>query len=207
MVGILFIGGAGPTESQARSLLKQGTKFVAADSGLELALALGIIPDLLVGDMDSISDPTLIESIPPEKRLVFPQDKDETDTEIGLRILHEMGANRIIMLGGGEGRFDHFLGLYKLFEGDVFPRIWMTGREYIELVDSETTIPSHPGQIFSFFPIDDSVAGLWSRGLRWSLDGIVWQKGQASISNEAVAETISVGVTQGLILAVKQLDS
>jgi thiamine pyrophosphokinase len=99
---LLLIGGAGPGKDALALLARGMDLIVAADSGLEPALAAGLSPDFVVGDMDSLSDISLLDRFPPSHVLTFPRDKDETDTEIGLRIMKERGCADITLAGGGK---------------------------------------------------------------------------------------------------------
>jgi len=112
---LLVIGGAGPAPGVLAAMAREAQRIVAADSGLDLCLTAGIVPDLVVGDMDSLSDPRLLDAYPPERVLRFPTDKDETDTEIGMRLLRERGYQSISIAGGGGGRLDHLMAIMGLF--------------------------------------------------------------------------------------------
>jgi thiamine pyrophosphokinase len=179
--------------------------IVAADSGLDLAYKLHVEPDLVVGDMDSLSDKSLLNQFSAERKRIFPPDKDETDTEIGLKCLRERGVDRPIIVGGGEGRLDHLMGILSLFEREYSPRIWITAREHVELIDGKSSFESIPGQLFSFFPIGERADGLGSRGLKWRLTGLSWKRGDIGISNEATGSRVDVWLTNGKILMVRPL--
>lgn len=77
---------------------------IAADSGYDTAVSLGVTPDLLVGDMDSIIRvPDGVEV------LRVKAEKDDTDTMLAIGIAMAMGAEEIVIIGGGGGRADHWL--------------------------------------------------------------------------------------------------
>ena len=84
MNGLLFTGGEGPGAALLDGFLKNTSVIVAADSGYDLAADLGIVPDLVVGDMDSVKRVQEVNQRAPASLIRFPRDKDETDTEIGL---------------------------------------------------------------------------------------------------------------------------
>jgi len=205
MTGLLFVGGRGP---DAGSLgLSPGTPslVVAADSGLSLALELGFTPDLVVGDMDSLPDRRLLAGFPADRVLEFPRDKDETDTEIGLRILHERGCGEVTIAGGGGGRLDHIFAIAALFERPRPPRRWVTEFEDVRLVEGEAVLEGWEGSTVSFFPLGAGAAALASQGLAWSLDGLAFRRGEASISNRVVSPRARVAVGEGRLLMVRVL--
>ena len=199
--GLLFVGGSGPLPGSFED--SPGSVKVAADSGLELALGLGIEPDLVVGDMDSISDPSLLARFPPERVLRFPADKDETDTEIGLRILRERGCGEITIVGGGGGRLDHLLGIVSLFEREDPPRRWITNEADVRLIDGMAEFRGWEGAIVSLFPLGLRAARMRSEGLRWSLDGLEFKRGQGGISNLVIADRMAIAVGVGKLLLVR----
>ncbi len=102
--GFWSSGGPGRRPCFSKECARSARFVVAADSGLDSCVAAGVVPDLVVGDMDSLSDPSLLNGFAADRILLFPRDKDETDTEIGLRILHERGWGAVTIAGGaGEG--------------------------------------------------------------------------------------------------------
>jgi thiamine pyrophosphokinase len=204
--GLLIIGGAGPGADVFARCLDGADVVIAADSGYDAAVGLGVEPDLVVGDMDSVRDKRGLDGIPRERRVVYPEDKDETDTEIGLRLLQEKGCTDVVIAGGGGGRIDHLLAIAMLFERERPPSRWVTDREEILLVDGEMEFHAVVGSTISFFPIGAEAAELGSEGLRWPLNGLVLRRGYAGISNRAVLDTVRVRAGRGKLLMVKPLD-
>ena len=112
MRALLAIGGEGPERALLEPLLP-GFGFVcAADSGLDLLSRWALEPDLVVGDMDSVSSPGLLASYPRAEVIRFPRDKDESDTELGLRLLFERGYREVSIAGGVGGAVDLYRGKY-----------------------------------------------------------------------------------------------
>jgi thiamine pyrophosphokinase len=201
--GLLFIGGEGPSADTLRACARDADMMVAADSGLDHALAAGITPDLVVGDMDSLSDPSLLRGFPPQAVLAFPRDKDETDTEIGLRILRERGCGAVTIAGGGGGRIDHLLGIALLFERDPAPVRWLTDKEDIRLVEGEAVFDGWDGATVSVFPLGGRAADMHSEGLQWPLDGLVFPRGFGGISNRATGGRVRITVGTGRLLVIE----
>ncbi|WPR01240.1 thiamine diphosphokinase, partial [Treponema pallidum] len=56
--------------------------LIAADSGLDTALQFGLVPDFVIGDMDSVKDNLFIQACDKTRTHLFPRDKDFTDTEL-----------------------------------------------------------------------------------------------------------------------------
>jgi thiamine pyrophosphokinase len=205
MMGLLFVGGEGPARELLLPYLSEASFRIAADSGLDLAHELGETPDLIVGDMDSLSSSEQLAGYPREKIRVYPQDKDETDTEIGLRLFREMAYDRVVLVGGGGGRLDHLLAIVALFEREYHPALWITSQEQVEIVERTVEFPAFKGQLISLFPLSQRAESLESTGLKWELDGLIWNRGDAGISNRAVSSRIRISVGAGKLLMIKQL--
>lgn len=200
--GLLVIGGTGPMPALLSECARDAGFVVAADSGLDSCVAADVVPDLVVGDMDSLSDPALLRGFPADRVLVFPRDKDETDTEIGLRILHERGWSRVTIAGGAGGRIDHLLGVAGLFEREAPPARWITGSEDLLLVGAEAVFTGWSGSTVSVFPVGDRASDLHSEGLKWPLDGLELRRGFCGISNVATADRVVIRVGLGKLLVV-----
>ncbi len=200
---LLAVGGEGPKRAVIAAEVARARFVVAADSGFDLVLRLGIEPDLVVGDMDSLASGDRLRSLPAGRVRIFPPDKDETDTEIGLRLLGELGYQEVTMIGGGGGRLDHLVGILSLFERDFHPRAWYTAREHVEVIEGELVFGEWSGQTVSFFPLGQAAEGLYSEGLKWPLDGLSWRRGQAGISNLVTSRTGRVGVRRGRLLMIR----
>ncbi len=203
--GLLLIGGEGPDRKIVSAYLDNVGFTIAADSGFDLALKLKIRPDLLVGDLDSVAKSPELESFPAEKIRLFPENKDETDTEIGLRLFHELGYEQVILAGGGGGRLDHLLGIVSLLEREHCPKIWLTARDHIQVIEGELELENWKGQTVSFFPLGESVGSMDSEGLKWPLTGMEWKRGEMGISNIVTSDHGRVRVGKGKLLMIRTL--
>ncbi|GHU82377.1 hypothetical protein FACS189468_6510 [Spirochaetia bacterium] len=221
MRGIAFIGGEGPGPAECRRLVEEGAVpisgdegggvlMAAADSGLMAAEAAGLRPDWIVGDMDSLDDPRRLEAYPPGRVLRYQRDKDYTDTELALRLLWEQGCTETWLIGGGGGRTDHLFALRSLFEREPCPVRWITAAEDIfclregAVLDVSLTRegPRPPPCFISVFPLGSGPWEAQSRGLRWPLSGLRWDRGFFGISNEAAGESLSIRSVRGKFLVL-----
>jgi thiamine pyrophosphokinase len=201
--GMLLIGGEGPAAEILAPAVQTVRYVIAADSGFDLAVALGLEPDLLVGDMDSVARSPHYLAFPREKIRSYPEDKDETDTELGLRLFREMGYRRILLAGGGGGRLDHLVGILSLFCRPYAPVAWYTRREHIQVIGGGLEFSGWKGQTVSLFPLSARVTGLHSQGLKWKLDGLCWRRGEGGISNRFSADQGRITVGRGKLLMIR----
>ena len=203
MTGILLIGGKGPDKEYFRSVIEHYNFVIAADSGFDLALSLEIRPDLIVGDMDSVSNKKVLEKYPAEKIKEYPQDKDETDTEIGLSIFKNMGYTDIVLAGGGEGRLDHIFGILNIFKRSYHPNLWITQREEVYYISKNFYKKGWDGCTVSLFPVGKTAEGMNSDGLKWPLAGLKWKPGFYGISNLVIGNELFISVKEGNLLLIK----
>ena len=201
--GIVITGGETPSYSSCAEYFKGDYFLVAADSGLESALDYGVRPNLVVGDMDSLGDRSLLDTFSWKQIKELPPDKDFSDTELALRELE--GFDRKILIGGGGGRLDHTLALLSLFEGDNKPDLWLTGREKIFLLEDSAVIEGIKGDLISFYPLSDRNIYYKTEGLKWPLQKVNWQKGELSLSNRFSREKIIMTRGQGKLLVIHSL--
>jgi thiamine pyrophosphokinase len=198
--GLIITGGAIPDKDQLYRLEFPYACILAADSGYDNAVILGLSPDIVLGDFDSIKHKPVsgIEVIP------FPSDKDYTDTELALMELHSRNISVFDMVGGGEGRLDHTLGLLSIFSSPEYPQIWITGREivYAVLPGEVFKVSVPPGTLVSLFTPRGEEAVVTTSGLFWELDSFQLSKTQASISNRTIHDTTTVMVLEGSIVLV-----
>ena len=180
---------------------------IAADSGLDLAVALGRRVDLIVGDMDSVTPTSLdhAERYGAEVRR-YPMDKEATDLELALDAAFASGAERIVVIGSSSGRMDHLLGAALVLASPRYApaRIegWLGGALVVPVHDRRS-VGAAVGSTVSILALHGPAEGVRTEGLRWPLRGETLEPGSSrGISNEAVAEQVDVGLTHGTALLV-----
>ena len=203
---VLFIGGSGPKPDVLNKLLKKDDLVCAADSGLDMALAAGIRPDGIVGDMDSLSDTSLLDSFSADIVEIHPVDKDETDTELGIAWLRARGGSPLIIIGGGEGRLDHTLALKALCGRNNPPDAWFTAREMILGLEGYSEILGIPGSPVSFVAAGSGPWRVESEGLQWELGSVDWDVDSISLSNRFISKSIKVSVHEGRLLMIRPIE-
>jgi thiamine pyrophosphokinase len=204
--GLVITGGAAP-EGEIVFQSRSNWVVVAADAGLEFAVSRGIEPDGVVGDMDSINDPRIIESLANSVVERYSHIKDWTDTELAMEFLWKRSINDISIIGGGGGRLDHLMAIIALFERSRFPRRWYTDQEEVSLIDADAEFIGEPGETVSLFPVGPDTVRMSSRGLRWPLDDLEWRHGDVGVSNQCTGGPCRVTVRSGRLLMVRALPS
>lgn len=209
MRGVIFTGGEGPPPEYSAALAAQADCIAAADSGLMAAEACGAGPHWIIGDMDSLEDPRRLEGYPPERIRRYPADKDYTDTELALTLLWDQGCDETWIIGGGGGRTDHLLALRSLFERERTPDRWFTASEELRRLRPGERFWAElpPASLVSVFPLGIGPWKALSHALKWPLDGVVWNRGYAGISNVTAGNPVMIEAAGGSFLAVLPLVS
>jgi len=152
---------------------------VAADGGADRALALGVRPVAVIGDMDSLSADAraaLGDAVHPVA------EQDSTDFE---KCLARIAAPLVLAVGFGGGRLDHALAVFNALARHPARRcVVLAAREVVTLAPPRIALDLEPGTRVSLFPMC-GVTGR-SRGLHWPIDGIGFAPGGAiGTSNRA----------------------
>jgi thiamine pyrophosphokinase len=197
------VGGEAPSRERALSLLRQDDFLIAADSGFLVLESYGLVPDLIAGDMDSIGDTGVLDSMPPERVIRAPRAKDESDAELCLRLAWERGFEETAILGGGGARIDHFAAILFLFERERSPDAWYLPEEIAAEIRGEEVFGALRGERISLIPLGTEPLVMESAGLAWPLDGLAFPRGSMSLSNEASAEEVRIRVLRGRALLVR----
>ncbi len=180
---------------------------IGADSGAELALAAGLAVDVVVGDMDSITERSLSDLTGRGAEIRrHPEAKDATDLDLALaHALDEAGAAEIVVIGGGGGRLDHLLGNVAVIAaaGSRAALTWILEEATGHVVADRRTIEMAAGTTFSAVPIGGDADGVTLQGARWPLEEahLAWGS-SLGVSNEAVATTVEVSLTSGTVLVI-----
>ena len=107
MRAIIFANGEFPDPTIAQDLLRPGDLVIAANGGTQHALAAGVIPDVIIGDLDSLSPEAQTRVEATGSRIIrFSPHKDETDLELALQYATHEGATEIVVLAALGGRLD-----------------------------------------------------------------------------------------------------
>lgn len=196
-----------------RPLLPQASFIIAADGGARHLYALERPPDLIIGDMDSLSpelEGWLAETA--VSRLQHSTHKDETDLELALLHALTVSDSPLWIFGALGGRLDQTLANILLL---AHPKLagrqieLRTERERAWLVGvGETAVAGHPGDLISLIPLGGDVLVHSTTGMVWPLQQETLVFGPArGVSNVMDAETATIRLTSGQLLCVHTVGS
>lgn len=205
----LFANGDLPAPEAIRALIGEDDTLIAVDGGLKYLTALGLVPDLVIGDLDS-ADPDKLSRL--EKQGVeirrFPAQKDETDLELALNAALKLNPASIRVIAALGGRLDQtlanifLLSKTKFLETDI--RL-IDGAQEVFLIRDDAEIKGQPGQRVSLLPLLGAVEGVRSTGLQYPLNAETLYPDQTrGISNVMNAETAAIRITHGLLLCIHE---
>lgn len=183
---------------------------IAADAGATTADALGLRPDLAVGDFDSIGpgelDRLRAAGIAVE---VAPTAKDESDTELAVRAALARGADALTIVGGLGGRPDHLLANIALLAlpelAELAPEL-LDGSTRVGLVrpGRGRELRGRVGDLVSLIPFGPGVEGVSTAGLAWPLDDEPLPLGPArGLSNIRVAPVARISIRSGILAVIE----
>ena len=201
---VIFGGAAIADYDRVRSAIRENDYIVCCDSGLVHAQALGITPDLVIGDFDSHENPHL-----PAETIVLPREKDDTDTAYAVKEALRRGFSDFLLAGVIGQRMDH-----TLVNVSLLLRLQQAGARAVILDDYEEISLIGPGaeaQIgdqypyFSLLAFDGPAEGVTITGAKYPLDdAVITAYDPYATSNEVLpGQTAHVSIQRGSLLLIK----
>lgn len=194
-------------EEQAWLRRQPGDLVLCADGGYDAAVRYGIVPDLVIGDFDSMPE-SHVQGC--EKR-VLPVHKDDTDMVVCLEEGRRRGYREFVIAGALGGRLDHTLANVQCLIDCA-----LRG-EYAWLCDARNRITAltpgqytfadeQPGSKLSLLAATEQVRGITLRGTEWELtDAELTQRYPLGVSNEVRGE-VSLSFKSGVLLLCRSHD-
>jgi thiamine pyrophosphokinase len=181
---------------------------VAADGGARTALAFGMKPSAVIGDLDSIDARTLQELLQQDIALeTYPRDKDATDGYLAVQRALQIQPGRLVLLGYlGGSRLDQALANVFLLVSLDAPTILLDEHNECTLLrpGADHVWRPEPRELVSLLPLGGPADGIQTQGLRWALRGERLPLGTTrGVSNEPVAAEARVSIERGLLLVTR----
>lgn len=173
---------------------------IAADGGARHCIKLGIKPDLIIGDMDSI-DSVTESTLAGVEKISLPQGKNSTDTECAINEALRRSFSQVTILGGLGGRIDHTMGNLAL-TAKYAGKVALVTKDGLLLglgASHECKLRGSIGSIVSIFSWGEG-AKVQTRGLKYPINNELLENGSRGISNEISESSTSIYVITGTIL-------
>ena len=207
MTVLIFANGIIEEVSWIRPYLTKATAIIAADGGTRHLYQLKQAPDVVIGDLDSVSP--MLQTWLEDHRVQFityPPAKNETDLELALLYAVEKYDQEILLFGTLGGRLDQMLANILLL---THPKLngrsikLLTANETAWLTTTQTTINGQIGETVSLIPLGGDVHIKSTQGLKWPLQDEILAFGLArGISNVLLAPSASIAISSGTLLCI-----
>jgi thiamine pyrophosphokinase len=202
---IIFAKGSLPRFQLIQRYLKNAGIIICADGGADALVHTAIRPDVIIGDLDSITPETLQHF--KLSAIQYLPSQEITDLQKALEYVEHLEIKQAIIFGATGGiRIDHLLGniaLIELFKNRIDIEMvdeWCS----IKLVHKQITVTGIPGQIISLWSFSDKTTGIVTTGLRYPLHNETMVRGTHGISNEFETNTASISVQKGDLMVIVQ---
>lgn len=209
MKAVIIANGNSSNIESLQEEIESADLIFCADGGAEYAYKSKITPDYLIGDFDSINRHILDFYISQDVEIIrYSEEKDYTDTEICVYKAMELGCSEICIAAGVGGRIDHSLGniglLHLILQNGAVGYIMAADCE-IYLCNSEIKLKGKIGDTISIIPFMGNAEGLFSWGLKYSLNNSTLEFGKPTgVSNVMIDSTCKIAIANGEILVIKQ---
>jgi len=206
---IIFANGRMDIPPEIIKSLQSSDLIIAADGGTHHCESLGITPNVIIGDFDSLDSSKIIDYRQAGVEIIqYPIQKDETDLELVLEYTLKQGVTEIFIIGALGARWDMTLANILLTAHPKFSSskirlldgsqelVLLRGREQID-------IQGRPGYLLSLIPLAGDAHGITTHGLEYPLiDETLYFGSSRGVSNVFLQDHARIVVREGVILCV-----
>ncbi len=198
---LILCNGQPPSRSLARRVADTCDYIICADGGANIALRLGIRPDVIIGDMDSILTRTR-RAFTTSTIIHIPR-QDNTDLEKALDFISARKIKKIFVLGATGKRIDFTLGnLSVIWKYSSFLDITFVGEDWIAIpIGHKKTFRTRRRTTVSLIPFG-KCSGITLKGLQFPLSNATMRIGEIGVSNVVLRSPFSVSVKKGNMLLI-----
>ncbi len=202
---IILANGQHPEKDVFTYLQSKGfDKLVCADGGANSAFQLDLIPDYIIGDLDSIHS-SVREYYKGKSKIIQISRQDDTDVEKSLKFLIQNNCKEVVLLGATGDRLDHTfcnLGITLKFFDQIKIYI-LHQKSLLEVREGKSELQTTPGEVISLYGFDGNTL-IKTDGLKYPLEYEPLPFGvRESTSNEALGDEIKISVSGGRIFIIR----
>jgi len=203
---VIVVTGAIPLDLDAVAHVPPGAVVLAADGGTDHALAAGLTPTAVVGDMDSITHDGMQWAIAHATIHRHDPAKDRTDTELALEVAAARAPDRLVLIAGGGDRLDHTLavigalGAPDLTSIPVIEGWWGDQHFHVLHGPGRLRLEAAQGATISLLATHGTCSGVSISGCTWDLlDADLAPMSGHGVSNVAVSRDVEITVSSGVL--------
>ncbi len=206
---IIFYNGDLSNIQNAKHYIKPKDYLICADGGARYALELGLKPNIILGDFDSLT-PELQQSLKGKEIewIAYEKEKDETDSELALKHALEKGYTTILIFGMFGSRIDHmltnFFAIDILAKNNIDVTI-IEGQKEIKVITKHTIFHGKKGDLLSLIPLKEDAKKVTTKNLHYPLHDEDLLFGYSrGISNVFTKDTAEISLTNGSLLVIHE---
>ncbi len=208
---IVFCNGEIENYSFINKYLDDCSMVICCDGGLRHAHNIGIFPDYILGDFDSVNNETLNNYEKRGSKLIkYNTEKDFTDTEIAIDFVLNKNASEILIFGGIGSRFDHTLSNLQILKKPLEKNVdafLIDENNIIRLINSDLTVFGEVNSLISLLPLAQTVSGITTYGLKYKLCNETIEIGSSrGISNVFIENEAKISIKSGILIVIKTHD-
>ncbi len=182
--------------------------IICANGGTKHALRMNITPDIIIGDLDSLSNSIYNKLDRTIKVIKYPAEKDASDLELAIKKALELHPKEIVILGALGKRIDHVFANTMLLalplEHGIKTKILDDCHE-IYIINSHLEVFGEIGDYISLFALTADVKGITTLGLKYPLRGeTLYFNNTRGLSNELLTKNAEITIEQGYLLVIKK---
>lgn len=206
---VILANGQVPAKKEFAYFAKAGyDNLICADGGANSAFKLGLIPDIIIGDFDSVNK-EILEFYKPYSKIINIKRQNDTDVEKCLKFCIKHKIDEVILTGGTGDRLDHSfcnLGIVLKFYNDLKIKI-IHQKSILSAHSGFVELETVKGEIISLYGFD-SKTKITSSGLKYPLNGVPLPFGvKESTSNIAKGKKVVLNVRGGRIFIVRDYNT
>jgi thiamine pyrophosphokinase len=207
----IFLNGAPDLPDLLRRVAGRADLVVAADGGARYALDAGVVPDLVVGDMDSLGE-ALTREVEGSGALleIHPGRKDKMDGHLAILAVRDRGATAVDLLCAAGGRFSALFAVPHILLASERAGLRATmvagwGQAFV-LEAGSRTVAGEPGDSVSVFPFTGPATGVTLEGFDYPLEDARLEIGDTlGFHNELIDGAGRVSVERGALLVIHEM--
>lgn len=206
---LIIANGQLPKKKDINYLVKIGySKIICADGGANSAFRLNLVPDLIIGDLDSISQ-NIFDFYSDKSEIKKIERQNDTDVEKALKYAISKKYKEVILLGATGDRLDHSfcnLGIALKFDDKIKVMI-LHEKSFLMVVKDEIDFKTSINETISIYGFDEKTK-VSSKGLKYELNKTSLQFGvRESTSNEALGNSVKIKTENGKIFVIREFEA
>jgi len=207
---VIFANGICGFPEKNKQYISTGDRIICADGGALYALQMGLVPDILVGDFDSLP-PQVLRDMKNKNVIIeqYPVKKDKTDLELALDAAARFETDEVLILTALGGRMDQYVANILLLTRSDWniKRMWLAdGDQQARILKGpdELVLTGQKGDMLSVIPLSGQIDGLYLTGVEWPLENATVAWGSTlTLSNNFQENKVTIKIKAGVCLIVR----